>query len=461
MLNRTPLVALAIACLPMVAVAQIRWTPSYDQAVAAAKAENRVLFLAFNMAGERANDEMVADHYKDATLGKLSQATINLFCSQATEARVAGVTPNQQQSAEVQARLQVLKIGPGEDVIAPQHVFVHPDGTVISSVPYRITKGELEWVWVDAIRKLDAKFAWQLSPSARAPQRLGFGAVERGENQKPPTKAQVQEALKTVRKSMGAALRNLQQVELLLRSDDKEAMDYVESTLSGLSGPQRLPAIETMGVVSPKAYHTLLVTYLTEREAEVRLATAGALESMAEPKAYPALSRQYKLEKDEAVRGRLLRAMASSAPGNKDVLAQIEKVLQKEPSATVRAHAVLALALCDDKAKVHEGLTTALRDGSAKVRATTAFALASRREADFAHKLEEAAAREEDPETKAWLTEAVGVVRGGSGDPFDKFLEKVLGETSARAGLSRFGGGFGRGGNGGDGGNGGGGNGGG
>ena len=188
---------------PLVGQSGVRWTPSFDDAMAQAKTDNKVVLLAFNMAGERANDEMVADHYKDPTLARLSLQTVNVFCSISTEARVAGVTPNQQQSAEQKARLQVLKIGPGEDVIAPQHVFLGPDGVVLSAVAYRVTKGELEWAWVDAIRKVDPKFEWQLSAGARAPARLGFGAVERGQNRQPPSKAEVTEALREVRKSRG------------------------------------------------------------------------------------------------------------------------------------------------------------------------------------------------------------------------------------------------------------------
>jgi hypothetical protein len=196
------LAVLALHAAPLFAQA-IKWAPSLEDALAQAKTDNKVVLLAFNMAGERANDEMVADHYKDPTLARLSLQTVNVFCSISTEARVAGVTPNQQQSAEQKARLQVLKIGPGEDVIAPQHVFLGPDGVVLSAVAYRVTKGELEWAWVDAIRKVDPKFEWQLSAGARAPARLGFGAVERGQNQQPPSKAEVTEALKEVRKSRG------------------------------------------------------------------------------------------------------------------------------------------------------------------------------------------------------------------------------------------------------------------
>ncbi len=438
----------AITSLLTPAVAQIRWTPRFDEAMQVAKAENKVVLFAFNLAGERANDEMVADHYKDPVLGKLSQFSVNVFCSIATEPRVPGVTPAQHQAAEQQARLQVLKIGPGEDVIAPQHVFVGPDGTVLSAVSYRITKGELEWAWVDAIRKVDPKFAWELSTAARAPTRLSFGAVERGENGKPPTKEEVAEALKEVRKSRRGAFGNLAEIELLMKSDHPDAIGFIDSTLKGLQANWVTGALDTMGMISPKAYHTVIGGYLTNRDESVRFAAAGALERIAEPKAFAALAKQYKLEKDDKVRGRLLRAMASSGPAQKETLAQIDKLMAKEPNVEVRAQALLALSQVDDKAKVQEGLRSALRDPSSKVRSTAAFVLASRRDAEFALTLEEAAAREEALDTKAWLEAAAKVVRGGDGAEFKNFLQRELGEVVPAAGLSGLMGG-GRGGGGG------------
>lgn len=430
------LVAFA-ASSSLLAQASIHWTPSFDDALAAAKAENKVLMLAFNMPGERANDELVADHYKDVTLARLSLHTVNVFCSVAAEARVPGVTPAQQQAAEQKARLQVLQIGPGEDVIAPQHVFLDQNGTVLSSVAYRVTKGELEWAWVDAIRKVDPKFEWQPSPGARAPGRLGFGAVERGQNRTPPTKAQVADALKELKKSRGGMLRNLGAVELLMRSDEPDAIAFIDATLKGIPGGFVANALETIGQISPKAYHAVVTPYLGDRNEDVRYAAAAAIEHLAEPKALAATMKQWKVEKVDRVRGRLLRALASSAPTDKETIAQIDKVLAKEPSADVRAHAVLALAMVEDKAKVHEGLALALRDKSAKVRATVAFALASRREADFGDKLDLAATNEDDPETKAWIEAAAKVVRGGDASAFKNFLERVLGETPPKAGLQR------------------------
>ncbi|MBL8724290.1 MAG: HEAT repeat domain-containing protein [Planctomycetes bacterium] len=437
---------LAILATTATATAQIRWTPSFDDALATAKAERKVVLLAFNMAGERANEELLADHYKDPTLGKLSAATINVFCSQANTAGVPGVSVAQQQAAEQKARLSVLKIGPGEDVIAPQHVWLDPDGAILNAVAYRVTKGELEWAWLDAIRKVDPKFAWQPSPGARAPARLGFGEVERGRNDKPPTKAQVDEALKELKKSRRGILGNLEEFQIVMRSDEPEAVAFVTTTLNGLPERTVVPALSGIGLASPKAYHSVLVPYLGNRDEEVRFAAAQALERMAEPKALPALLKHYREEKVDRVRCHLLRAMAASGPTHKDVQATLDKVLAKEPSAEVRAHAVLALALMEDRTKVHEGLAAALRDTSPKVRATAGYALASRREADFALRLDEAAHREEEPETKAWLEAAAKVVRGGPIDPFKNFLEKVLDEKPPRAGMGLDGAGGGMGG---------------
>jgi ribosomal 50S subunit-associated protein YjgA (DUF615 family) len=429
-------VAAATLFSALPAQSTIHWTPSFEEAMATAKAENKVVMLAFNMANERANDELVEDHYRDATLARLSLHSQNVFCSTADSPRVAGITPAQQQAAEQQARLQVLKIGPGEDVIAPQHVFLGPDGTILSSVPYRITKGELEWAWVDAIRKVDPKFEWQLSAGARAPARLGFGSVERGQNERVPTAEEVEEALKELKKSRRGLWQNLDLVQKVMRSDDPEALKFVTTTLKGLQGRAFVVgAIDTIGLISPKAYHTVVSPYLGDREEDVRFSAAGAIEHFAEPKALPAAMKQWKAEKDDRVRGRLLRALASSAPDNKSVVAVLDKVLQKEEVADVRCHAVLAFALIEDRDKVVAALDLALRDPSPKVRSTAAFAIASRRDAEFALRLEENASREEDPETKAWLQAAATVVRGGDSKPFDKFMPRVLGEEPPKPGL--------------------------
>lgn len=426
----------ALATTPVAAQA-IPWSPSVPAALAAAKADQRVVVLVFDLPGLRGSDELVLEHCKNAAIGRLAARTVNVFCSPAVAARVTGVAPAQHQAALQQARLDVLKVGPGDDVLAPQVVFCDADGNVLSAVAGRTTTGELEWAWVDAIRRAEPSFEWQYGPAARAPQRLQFGSCARGQNREPPTAAQVEEALRAVRKARGAVFANLQSIDLLLRSDDDEAMSYVEGTLNGLQTGWIETTLAAIGVNSPRAYHAVVAPYLAHREDGLRRAAAAALEQLAEPKALAPLLRRLKVEKVDAVKGRLLRAAAASGPTSKEVAAGIDKVLAKEDVAELRAQAVLALALVEDRPHVQQALAAALRDVSAMVRSTAAYALAWRRDAECVRQLEEAANREDDAETKAWLAAAVAVVRGGDARAFDNFVERVLGEAPPQPGPGR------------------------
>lgn len=427
----------AMLCQERAAAQGMPWAPSVPAALAAAKADQRVIALVFDLPGVRGSDELVGEHCKNASIARLAARTANVFCSTASAARVTGITPGQQQTNLQQARLDVLKVGPGDDVIAPQVVFCDADGNVLSAVPGRTTTGELEWAWVDAIRRVDPSFEWQYGPAARAPRRLQFGTCARGQNREPPTEAQVDEALKAVRKARGAAFANLQSIELLLRSDEPDAISYVEGTLNGLQAGWIETTLTAIGANSPRAYHAIVAPYLAHREDDVRRTAAAALEQLAEPKALAPVLRRLKVEKVDPIKGRLLRAAAASGPTSKELVAQIDKVLAKEDVAELRAHAVLALALVEDRPHVQQGLAAALRDVSAMVRSTAAYALAWRRDAECVRQLEEAADREDDAETKAWLAAAVTVVRGGDARAFDNFVERVLGEAPPRLGPAR------------------------
>jgi hypothetical protein len=422
--------AVATVVLAGTAAAQsgVRWTPSLDAALSTAKTESRVTMLAFSMDGERACEELLADHYRDPILARLATNTVNVFCSISATARVPGVTGAQQQAAELQARTQILKIGPDQDVIAPQHVFLGPDGAVLASVAYRLTKGELEWVWVDAIRKVQPTFAWEFGDRARAPGGLVFGRAQNGTNPKPPTKAEVDAALKEIKKMRGGFDRIRDLSMILMRSDDPDALKFGESMLRTLGEGMRAQVLQGIGAVSPKAWHSVVADWLDDRSSGTRVAAAAALEALAEPKSLPALQAQWRKEKDAAVRGRLLRAMAAAGPNQKGVLQVVAKALETEKEPEMRAHAMLAAGLLEDRGAVHRAMTRGLDDADPKVRATAAFTIAVRREQELLGKLERTIESEPDVETKQWMTEAVKTVRGGDGEPFRRFLERVLGE---------------------------------
>ena len=56
----------------------IEWSPSYQEALELAAKEARVIFIAVNMDGERANDRMADQVYGDRTIVALSESSVNM-----------------------------------------------------------------------------------------------------------------------------------------------------------------------------------------------------------------------------------------------------------------------------------------------------------------------------------------------------------------------------------------------
>jgi HEAT repeat protein len=228
---------------------------------------------------------------------------------------------------------------------------------------------------------------------------------------------------------------NLKSIELLMRSDEPEAIAFVESTLKGIPAGFVSGAIDTIGQISPKAYHAVVASWLGDRDEAVRFAAAGALEHMAEPKAVPATLKQWKVEKAEGVRGRLLRAMAACGPDQKPVAQAVQKTVQSG-SETMRIHATVALGSLDDGTLVRDVLRVVLTDAASKVRSTAAYVIATRREQKLLEDLDRVAKDEPDTEAKQWLDAALEVLRGGSGAAFARFKITVLGERAPTEGMT-------------------------
>jgi C4-dicarboxylate transporter len=114
------------------------WTKTVDEALERAKTEKKVVLLAINLEGERSSDEFVDSHYQDAIIGKLSANILCVFCSAYT-GKSASDTKG------------LHNEGNKDRIVAPQHVLVGPDGKIISSASHYVSKGELEWMIVDAI----------------------------------------------------------------------------------------------------------------------------------------------------------------------------------------------------------------------------------------------------------------------------------------------------------------------
>ena len=62
-------------------VGDITWQTSYEGAFEAAATDEKIVFVAVNMDGERANDRMLAKVYTDKRIRLLAKRTVNLIAS--------------------------------------------------------------------------------------------------------------------------------------------------------------------------------------------------------------------------------------------------------------------------------------------------------------------------------------------------------------------------------------------
>lgn len=398
----------------------ITWTTTWEQAVARAKAENKPIFVAINMEGERANDEMAKVHYHDPAIVKLSEKTVNLFCSQsdhgATCTRATGITCRDHRQLEIEVRQRVLKIKDGDPVSAPQHLFLAPDGSVLSSVVFRISPGELEWLFGDAIQRIDPKFQWVPAPRAHAPRTAGFTAKPpKNQTEAPPTKEEVTEALREIKKTRGGGKHNPKLLQIVARSPEPEARQFAETVLRGVGDERKAEVLKTIGRSSPKEWSEVVIPYVTHRQDDVRIAAATALEQLGDPKAVPTLKAQIGKETDPEAASHEMRAMAALAPADRQVAQQIQKAAQAGKDEAQRAGALVAAAPLEDRELVLDCARTGLQDKSPRVRAAAAYLLAARQERSEIARIERAHEIEEDPETRMLLQAALDALQKRSG----------------------------------------------
>ncbi|MBI5851513.1 MAG: HEAT repeat domain-containing protein [Planctomycetes bacterium] len=409
----------------------ITWSNTLKGALDAARAKNTVVFIAIVMPGERGSDAMLERHYLAPEVVELSHKTINVKL----EVGPSGTPPEDERIV----RERWLKAAPDALLAAPNHLFVKPgepgsDGELISSFAYEVGAGRLEWAFVDALKKVQPEFTWELSERARAPETLLYGETANDGTQPAPTPDEVKAAIKELKAGGWDFQKRLQNYRTVLSSDDPEALRFGQQEMRSLPGGFRRVGLMTVGTVSPKAWHGFAEGFLEDREPEMREEASRTLEQLAEPKAQKALRKQFTAEDDEKVRGRLLRAMVASAPGDKTVVKDVEKVLTKDKSAPMRVQAAMAAASLEDRATAQRLLKLGLADGAGNVRTAAAYGVAARRDADLKAALAEVKQKERDLEVSQWLSTAIEVLDGGDLRKFEPFLTQVVGDrTRAQA----------------------------
>jgi len=411
-------------------VGQINWSTSLAQARDEARSQRRPLLVVTYLADTRGAVQML-EHLADRDFVRLAGETLQVFVEvnvrpdPPPRRRGGSRLPKGLSPGDVAALRELLEVPNDRFLVAPQYAFLDPEGKVIASVAERVTKGELEWLWVYACKQVDAQYDRALSEAARAPAKLMLGEVAKWNGAAPPpTEAEVKELIAELRKSWNfRGGGNLASLAGLLRTHDKSAMDYVEDSLRGRGYTRRM-TLSGIERLSPRAWYRVVLPVLGHRNEDARQQAAQTLESLAHPKALPALRKQWPKEEDEAVQGGLLRAMAASGPTDRRVLSLVAKALEKSESEDLRAHATLASGLLEKRDAVTDNLARALQDPSAKVRSTAAYVIGWRRDRELVSRLATAAGVEGDVTVKELLEAAEAAVSGASLEVLEKFYDE-------------------------------------
>lgn len=377
-------------------VADIQWCENYADTLARGAAESKVVMLALNMDGERANNSMAQVTYKDRALVGLTKDVLCLVGSASnhnssgTCSRFGSVSCADHQTIEKASRSGELARNPGGLIIAPQHVFIGPDGKVILSVPYLISIAELSWCLVEAQRSLDPESKLKLPSGARPPKRLiqegvlvlaeSTGSTERpARSAAPATLEEALELIDVLRKG-GRGTGKVRALARIMTCDEDEPRTFTLQQLRGGLGkkPGRLrDLVHTIGLTAPASYWEVVAPYASNHDLLMREETAAALEQLASPKSLKVIGKALKKEKDGHIRGTWLRALASAGAGESKVRSTVLKAAAKEKDPQAKIGAIVALGYLVAHKDVEAAIRTAFasKDRDQLLAAACAMAL--------------------------------------------------------------------------------------
>jgi len=440
----------------------IDWHPTFEDALALAASEEKVVFIAVNMDGERANNRTVKEVYGDKQILALSELTVNLVASNATHvkgdrpcSRFGAITCAEHRRVDVSVRGQVLHPDDEGYVVAPQHVWLNPDGEVLLSVPYFISAPEMEWCFVTALRTVDPEFEFRLSPGARAPKGLILGDVfdsksagEKGRTG--PTREEAMDLLDQLKRGVEKGQRD-RLIRRLARADEPEARKYIISVLraggrgrgmgggrgSGGEGEEqgdrRAKLLRWVGVGSPPSYWEVAAEFISSGEEVLRREAVVALEQLAAPESLRAIRSALKKEKDPAIKKNLYRALGAVGAADKGARKLLLKQAKDQRSDLWRLNSIIALGYLAQDESVDELLAELIEEteGPDQIAATLAIALT--RNGDWIEVLK---AKEQDEATGEELKEvlkvSIGVLEGQPLSTIREAIKKVASDELPR-----------------------------
>lgn len=397
----------------------IKWQGVYEETLASAATEARVVFVAVNMTGERANERMIADVYTEKKIEELAELTLNMVATNCWQDRASAckafkpLTSDELRELDVQIRGNILRPDDQGYVVAPQHIFLAPDGSVILSVPYEVTVHELEWCFVTAIQTVDPEAEVSMSSKARAPKRLILGDVydvSMGTAGKTLTREEVLELIDQMRRGTLKGEERASAFRSVITADEAEARDFVLDELRGSASgaakgggrgggrggrgggggggggnnqDRRPQILHQIGVSSPPSYWEVVAEFIGDSKDEVRNEAVVALEQLAAPKSFRVISGALRKEKVIEIEKNLLRALGATGADEKSARATLLKVAKKDREGLLRANAIISLGYLLRDEEVVEFLTETFRAGVPREQAAAAIAMGLSREEEW------------------------------------------------------------------------------
>lgn len=426
------------------------WQKLFEEAQALAKREKKVVFVAVNMDGEKANERMLAKVYTDKAVIELARSTVNVIASAAEHAGADKPCPKfdglyclDHRRTDMTLRKELLKPDSDGFVVAPQHVFLDPEGKVLCSVPYEVSASELAWCFASALKAVDPASTASAPPGARAPRRLIQGAVfdpksAAGGAGRTLTRQEVLDLIKELKKS-GRGGWDLEQLRGLLASDEPEAREFILLELKSAGGGRggggrggggrggggglglgdgggdnrHSRLMHAIGILSPPSWWEVAAEFLGDSDAKLAAETIVTLEQLAAPESVKALQAELADAKEKSAQKDLLRALGSAGANEKSVRAMLLKKCKGEKDETLRLSAIVACGPFAAHDEAAEELVKLLQSAPAAERRAAACAMAISRDARFQPALEALAKDAPSPDTAATCKTALEVLKGG------------------------------------------------
>jgi hypothetical protein len=386
--------SMLVACATLMAQApQIAWEPGFDEALKAAKADGKPIFVAFIMDNEPANDEVAKNHFHDPAVVAMSKEFHCLVAAIGNHdgpggvcARFGVIACPCHQGTQTRAQTAYLE---SKEVSAPQFLFIKPDGATML----------LRSVWLIAPAELVKKM--RLALAYNDPSKAGDEIKRLADD----AARLIQQADDNNAVTRAGALRGLASL------DDPRIMAFlIKQTKEGVDEVRRIEAVDAMGSKGNAKALPVLLKLLGTDSAQLRNHVIISLEKLAMSEAGPALLAALKREAKDRLRANIVRALAVCDPRTpahrKAILAMIGAGSQIERISAIRASLDVPM-----EADLKQALLAAAKVNTAQIRGAAYYALARRQVMEAVPLIEKAIPQEKVQEVKSLAESALSMLK--------------------------------------------------